>query len=42
MTCKQVFRKCENCKRKPSEETLNHNGDFYFLCKKCYVKIKYV
>lgn len=35
------MRKCDNCKKNPHEETLNYNGDFYFLCKKCYAKIKY-
>lgn len=32
---------CENCKKKPWTETMNHMGDFYHYCKKCYIKIKY-
>ena len=35
------MKMCENCKKRPHEETMNHNGDFYFYCKKCYIKIKY-
>lgn len=33
--------KCDNCGKKPWSETMNHCGDMYCLCKKCYREAKY-
>lgn len=36
-----VPKLCERCKKSAWTKTLNHMGDIYFYCKKCYIKVQY-